>query len=302
MKNKSAPRTEEEAKCLSALQQKGLLWAASTGPQLESISTTSKSSLDLKFEIPQIDNCLPRQSLPHSEIHAFALDSSIAPESKNWFAPISFCCSLLSKNIFREEFLRQASKEKKSLVAWIGRRTWPSAFLLEKQFGFYSKLKLENSTNWSWQNHSLFFDVYSKSERLEACFEILKSKKALIVICDISQFDFSETRRIQLAAKKSGSVCLGFLTSNELKKTNAYYSSWLVSPLKQKSHENILSWRISLKSIKGSLRKSDYLKLDDSFLASWNIELGEGYGQSTLYLSETVQTEIYRPAELQKIA
>ncbi len=165
--------------------------------------------------LSEIDKYLGQGGLPFGEIHEWSfkhLEKANYAQKKNWQAPISIFLFLISNSL--KSYLKDSGQDHhQRKIFFIGRRCWPTPHALSEYFGnnssFLSKSSQEDAL-YNWQENCFFIDPPSKEQRLFSSVLALQSCSALAVISDISFSSLIDSRRMKLAAKKSGALGLLF--------------------------------------------------------------------------------------------
>jgi len=205
----------------------------------------SSSEPEAHFNLPSIDSL---HALPFGHLHEWSFDNQLSAKARNsWYPPTSVTCNLLGETLSysaNESLLRQ-----KSLVAWIGRRIWPTPHHLQLT------LPEQAAPLWSWRSHTMFLDPHDKEERLWSIIQLLTSPAVFGVFADGSGLNFIATRRLQLAAQRGGSLCFLFRPPWELERVSCAHSRWKVTPVgegfQKRNGEVYERWTIELVSGKG---------------------------------------------------
>jgi len=252
------------APVLKQLLEQGQIWLG------RGESMASPKQAFARFGISSIDRL---QALGFGAIHEWSLENRFECKSKNiWYPPSFICTAVLGTTLRSFDIFQQ-----KSLVGWIGKRVWPTPFLLQRTL---------RTDKWSWNSQGLFLDPPNKEERLWSTLQLLRSQAVFAVFADGSGFNFIATRRLQLAAQKNNSLCFLFRPPWEIGRTSSAYTKWKISTLAdwKQGADNDERWHIELISGKGILTP-----------LNWNLEWQEGE-QGGLHLVEEPRGE--RRAEL----
>ena len=207
----------------------------------------SSSQPEAHFNIDEIDSL---HALPFGHLHEWSLEDQLSAKGRNsWHPPTSVTCNLLGgtlSSVANESLLRQ-----KSLVAWIGRRVWPTPHLLQLTLPSGGE---SGDSSWSWRSHTMFLDPHDKEERLWTIVQLLTSRAIFAVFADGSGLNFIATRRLQLAAQKQGALCFLFRPPWELERVSCAHSRWKVTPVegfRERHGESYERWNVELVSGKG---------------------------------------------------
>jgi protein ImuA len=167
--------------------------------------------------------------------HEWFLDAQLGPD---WRGPTLLMAWLAAgchgpsagRALETEE---EARPEDGAPVAWIGRRSWPSPWILAK-----AGLRLDQC---------LFVDPRTEGERLWAIDQTLRCQGVSAVIADASGLDMGASRRLQLAAEAGGVLGLLIRPPPELKSLSAAATRWVITP-----HAAIgkMQWKVELRRCK----------------------------------------------------
>lgn len=140
--------------------------------------------------------------------------------SQEWFAPLGVMIALAWRMIRTDE---------NRLIAWIGRRTWPTPRSLLDAHG--SRDLLARSLFIDAQEHDR---MHGHEHRLWAAQQALACDGVMVVVYDASGFDMVASRRMQLAAARSIErphvLALAVRPWSERAKLSASTTRWAVYP------------------------------------------------------------------------
>ena len=248
---------------LQDLIQRGDVWRGQ-----ESLFRHHWKSSPFTSIVPNNNETTPIDFISPGSIHECSLELNNSTQKNTWYPPLQFIVSIISQTI-----LQQKNNEK-NLIIWVGKKCWPSPYLLN------TFLNTEGSC--SWINSCLFIDAQNRNQRLLATIQNLRAKSVLAVVTDGSGFNFLDSRKLQLAGQQGSS--LGFILKPpwELEQPSTAHTKWLLQPIV--TANKCFAWAVSLIKARGLLTST-----------SWNIELSTNiYEANTLHISSNV---VDRPEE-----
>ena len=144
-----------------------------------------------------------------------------------WCPPATLLARIAARELDR--------RDDRGLVVWVGRRAWPSVWLLLRALG-----RLDDC---------LFVDAREAGERVWAVDQALRCPGVACVVGDATGTDLGVSRRWQLAAEAGGT--LGLLTRPpwERDALSAAATRWTVEPVV--SARAAPSWRVALVRARG---------------------------------------------------
>jgi protein ImuA len=230
---------------IEELLKEGKIWRGGEPPP----SVLGKGEV-VKFDIPEIDEALGG-GLTLGAIHEFALERGSATESsKHWYPPLLLLSSILSSALRRRQDSTESNTTEANIVVWIGRRCFPTPYLLQE-------VSLSQAKHWSWRSRCIFLTPGTKDQRLWSATQALRSPLIKALIVDGSRFDFAATRRLQLAASNSTALTLLVRPAAELySKTSAAHTRWKISPALA-SHRSPC-WKLELLRARGAETPKDW--------------------------------------------
>jgi hypothetical protein len=178
--------------------------------------------------------------LRNGEVHEWSLSSDLCSKNNRlWFAPLSLLSAILNSHAVKYS---NVSPNAAPFIAWIGKAAWPCPAALQQ-------IKSEPSTI----PVCLFIDPKTKNDRLWATLTSLRSPIVNTVVADTSGFNFTSTRRLCLAARKSSSLCICVRPSWEAEAPSAAQTKWSVSPLPQEDEQDLeaIHWLVTLNRARG---------------------------------------------------
>ena len=213
--------------------------------------------------LSEIDQYLGQGGLPFGEIHEWSfkhLEKANYAQKKNWQAPISIFLFLIS-NSLKNSLQDSHPEHHQRKIFFIGRRCWPTPHALSEYFSNENSSPNTNSqkeTLYNWRENCFFIDPPDKEQRLFSSVLALQSRSVLAVISDISFSSLIDSRRMKLAAKKSGALGLLFRSpwENQSSKLSASAAStrWELAASPE-------GWKLNLSYAKGcSVPKQWFLK------------------------------------------
>ncbi len=227
---------------LEALIAKGEVWLGSgtnkpfLQSQIQECSVTS-------FGVDEIDSALPYGGLPEGSINEFFSTTVEGITELPLTIPTIFARRVLENYRKRsrttwsvsEEYSR-TSETKESLShssVWIGKKCWPTPFLLPK-----SSLM-----------RCIFIDPPSPELSLWSLETALRSPSVACVIADCPSFSLTTFRRFQFAARVSKATVFLLRHEKDLNTPSCAYSQWRITP--SPSSEELPAWELSLLKVKG---------------------------------------------------
>lgn len=219
---------------LKQLLNEGQIWLGQG-----SHAATARGQALGSFGVPPIDEL---HALSFGSVHEWSLANELECKSKNiWYPPSFITCAVLGATLRSSTLLQQ-----KSLVVWIGKKIWPTPYLLQRTLAV---------KNWSWSSQGMFLDPKDKEERLWSIIQFLHSPGVFAVFADGSGFNFIATRRLQLAAQKNNALCFLLRPPWEIERNSSAHSKWKIITLADTQHgeDNDERWHIELVSGKGIL-------------------------------------------------
>lgn len=253
---------------LRKLFEQGLLWSSSerlpyAAPQGKILQALPPAM----FSVPEIDVMLPGQGLACGSIHEFALEDELSSKVPyRWHPPLFVVAALLGSTIrLQQESMILQPQHK--ILAWVGRRCWPTPHLLESI-----------STN------SIYLDPPDKSKRLWTIIQLLRCPAVWAVVADGSGFNNLASRRLSFAAQKGGALGLILRPPWELEETSSAHTKWKIAPLC--SEKASLRWSLTLLRAKGAAAASvsppqaahETLIWPKTWLLEWDKEKNNGKG------------------------
>lgn len=173
--------------------------------------------------------------LPVEQIHEWVLEDGFASKSNyRWHNPLFFISALLGQDLDSH-----TKPSRQSLIAWVGRRSWPMPHVLEQTLP-----KTLGERPWDWKQATLFLNPPSKDKRLWSCIQLLHNPLTLAVVIDASGFDHIATRRLKLALAKTNASVFLLRPPWEAQLPSAAQTKWVVSP--NVSLTTDLSWSVTL--------------------------------------------------------
>lgn len=179
----------------------------------------SLSNFEPNFRIEELS-----KYLSFGAIHEWSLSKQLLGRH-SFYPPLLIFSAILKKHLEKRTSQR--------MVAWIGKRTWPSLSFLDQ---------LCNHTLWDWKKNTLFINPYSKQERLYALRKSLSSPALMAVVGDASGIKFIGSRQLQLAARTGSTLGLLIRPENELMQSSCAQTKWLVEPIASEFPE----WKLTL--------------------------------------------------------
>lgn len=183
----------------------------------------------------QLPTSILTSPLPAS-LHELSLENSYTQKlSGLWSPPLFAVCQILktTAGLQRASLSLQANS---LLAAWVGRRAWPTVNILD------SFLKTE------WRHRCLFLAPEGGESRLWTATQILRSGCFSVVVLDGTRFDFTATRRIQLAAREGNTAALLIRPPWEIAAArSAAVTRWLFSSIPGERPR----WKLTLKRARG---------------------------------------------------
>lgn len=229
---------------LRRLIRDGQVWPAAK-PSARVVQT----DLCARFGVEQIDGALPCSGLPFGHIHEWSLEHQGSNQQKHlWFPPLFLISALLKNTLSSEKFISQITAKRKYIIAWVGRKCWPTPQMLQKIFS-----SPDNPLDlWCWKEFCVFLNPRDKQERLWCIAEILRHRSILAVVADGSGLNSKYMRRLQLAAREGNSLGIFNRAPWELTEPSIANSRWNVVPKTNDLKE--LNWQLSLLRAKGAIR------------------------------------------------
>lgn len=215
----------------------------------------------VKIGLPAIEQSFPNQTFPTGAIHEFISHTLIDGAATNGF--LAGLISFLAQN--------------KGICFWISiqRRLFPPAL---KNFGIAPE-------------RVVFIDVSREKEALWTIEEALKCKAVAAVVGELSNFDFTASRRLQLAVEQSHVT--GFIHRIQPKTESpvACVSRWKITPLASIQEDGdapgvgFARWNVQL------------LKVRNGQPGSWQIEwTGDGFQQVAQFTRSQSQQRFAKTA------
>ena len=223
-----------------------------TGANTSATGASFKRSQDYlaTFGIEEIDRALPCNGLAFGCLHQWSLTHALTSKDKHrWHAPLFLISTLLGKALGAMPYSTNPVAHGKSMVAWIGKRCWPTPQLLEQNITWQSEIASGGEVSWPWKSRSVFINPQSKDARLWSAVQALKNPSVFAVVADCSGFDLHAMRRLQLAAEFGNTLGLMVRPPWEEQMPSAAHTKWRVSPLR--SEEGHLAWNLELVLAKG---------------------------------------------------
>lgn len=223
----------------------------------------------LTFGIQELDITLPAGGLSVSAIHEFI----VLPRSEGLrpYPPCLIPAFLAQQAISFQ--INHTLKEAPFLV-WIGRKCWPSIFLLQSLFAsFFSTIPDFISS------HCLFIDP--PESRLHWTIETaLRSAAVSAVIADIGHCPAPLSRRFSLLAKYHSTT--GFFIRPPAAANRRTFSSstWLISP--SPAFSRAPAWHLQLRHVRGSKPEKCHWHISSFYKE--NYESSSGISTPTLSL------------------
>jgi len=179
----------------------------------------------LCFGVTEIDDTA---SLNLGAIHAWALQNEFTDKcSHSWNNPLTLIATILGKNF--HAFIPQ-----RFLIAWVGRKTWPTPHTIQTTFGAHTLAELKQ----------LYLQPYGKDDRLWTATQLLRYPQALAVVVDGSGFNTNAIRRLARTARLGGAALFLLGPTWELAKLSGVQTKWNVTP--DAISTDLLSWRLEL--------------------------------------------------------
>lgn len=215
----------------SSLFREGKVWFA---------ENHSRFSAELRapFGVDAIDGVMGGVSL--GALHEWCSSEQTSRSKEILHPPFLILGSLLrnAQKLFPEPSSKQ-------LILWIGRRCWPTPYLLEHLF---------TDSNFAWRERSLFIDPRNDTHRLLATQTALASPGVLAVIVDGTRLSLTATRRLQLAAKQGNSLGCLIRPERELSLVSCAQTKWRISPFASPSAPQAyqeVQWKLELLRARG---------------------------------------------------
>jgi len=203
---------------LEQLLARGTLWTAHNSS--EGSFQTGNQPIVPPGRIPltapfssEIDSYLAEGGLGCGEIHEWSfrhVSEANYAQKKNWQAPVSIFLFLISNLLKASDKQSSLHSSQQRKLFFIGKRSWPTPHALNKYFGPGNSLSSSSKEIYNWRENCFFIDPPEKEQRLFSTVLALQSLSSLAVISDISFSNLTDSRRMKLAAKKSGALGLLF--------------------------------------------------------------------------------------------
>lgn len=203
---------------LNKLLDSGVVWRAEGNKYVYSKAISQPSSL-FSLDASEAHSVLPRLDSGRGAIH-------------EWFSPrratLTTVLSLLAADIL-------TNRKAPSLVAWIGRESWPAPCSLSERL-FHS---------------SLFIDPPNEKLKFSAIDYALRSKAVVLVVafCNRIKIHAALSRRLLLAAQTGGTSCFLIRDISELQSVTFATARWFVKPIL--SDSQYPRWSLSILKFKG---------------------------------------------------
>ena len=182
------------------------------------------AALQIDFGLGRIVHSFPNDSFPFSALHEFTCNSEEECASSG-----AFVGGLLSSSL-----------NKGGIALWVGtkRHIFPPAL---KAFGINA-------------DQVIFVELKKEREALWTIEEALKCATLTTVVGEMTELDFTESRRLPLAIEKSGVGCF-LLRHRPRNSTTASTSRWHVTPLPSAVEDGIpgvchLRWQVDLVKVR----------------------------------------------------
>jgi hypothetical protein len=247
---------------LEALIAKGELWLGSnSGSDTPLIRSETQDYSVTAFSVDEIDSALPYGGLPEGSINEIFSPTIEGVTELPLTIPSVFARRVLEKCRKNSHTTWCAPEEdshipekKESLshsFVWIGKRCWPTPFLLPK-----SSLK-----------RCIFVDPPSPELSLWSLETALRSPSVAYVIADCPSFSLTTFRKLQFAARSSKAIAFLLRHEKDLTKPSCAYSQWRIIP--SPSSQELPAWELSLLKVKGGI----------SNISSWIVCAESSYEQ-----------------------
>ena len=265
---------------LQKLQEKGLVWTSSRPTEVD--ARLSRACLG----VSEIDERLPLHGLPAGQIHEWALQNNFTnKQHTTWLPPLTILAHILAYSLGKK-MLYKKNLSHPPLIIWVGKKCWPSPYLLQKTF---------KQTEWNWESNCLFIDPPNKEKRLWTLVQTLRSAAVLAVVGDTSGFSATASRRLQLAAEHGNT--LGMMTRPpwELEGNSSAYSKWLLCSTPSKEEQ--LCWKLTAVRVRGSFQAVSQETAQTEYVLTWKFLNGTlSLSPSNTHRNSHQQSAAYRAA------
>lgn len=250
---------------LSELFSRGELWCGDLSHKAPT-HLTSPSTTTISTGAPEIDRALPQGGLQLGATHEFFLQDPTQSNELPITIPTILARSLIEHTSTSDHSPWNAPSQGISplLFLWIGKRCWPTPFVLPKQH----------------LAQCLFINPPSRELLLWAIDTALRSPSVKSLVADCRDVPPSLLRRFQFAARSSGATAFLLRPSTGNIPVSCAHSQWSISP-SPSPHENP-TWQLTLERAKGGLHQKV------SWLVSAESEYEGGEKVSIRILSELV--------------
>ncbi|MCC6933952.1 MAG: hypothetical protein IT292_12000 [Deltaproteobacteria bacterium] len=197
------------------------------------------SQYSLAANIPYPDS--PLHFLQRGNLHQWTCSIDELIKHRIWVPPLY----VLTHFIFKLLAQHIQSAEIAPSIFWIGRKLWPSPYLLgQAQLTFQIPL-----SRWQWDKNCFFLDLRHPQERLLATCYTLRNQNVFAVVCDGTNFNFKDSRKLQLAVKTGKELGIIVKSPAQFLLPTIASTKWEVSP--KINNEEIFAWKITLSKAPG---------------------------------------------------
>jgi hypothetical protein len=212
---------------LSSLLERGDIWPADPEGQfvhsnpahlkiilLNAKQTPAHKSVSCGLE--NIDSLLPHQGLRAGSLNEYFVNNpSPGLQAKNFF-PLHFP-AVIAINALKQN--------RSKLAVWIGKDSWPTTHTLRMLLKS-RQLNIEEALT-----HCLFLNPAGEKLTLWALEAVLRSPAVCAVTASLKKMSNIFSRRLALAAEKSGALALLFRPLSSLNLSSFAATRWLISPV-----------------------------------------------------------------------
>lgn len=251
------------------------------------------------FNIPEIDQTLPRGGLPFGGFHEFFSAPSNPQDSPGLVFPPCTIPTIVAAEAVKklllaglcrkDDFPKTESLHFDKFLLWIGKACWPTPFILESTInaissGAYSFNLLQNC---------LFADPPSPKLMLHCLETALRSPAVATVTAEIKQMPFAVSRKFALIAKRNLSFGILIRPPQQEAGPSSALTRWSIAPAPALS--GFPCWRLTLLKCKGAqpLRRDWLLEQRETFIE------GKTHGKISLHIPALVGKRSGAPKLLQ---
>lgn len=265
---------------LDRLRHSGAIWNgachdSTCSDTLQSSDPSTRTTRVISFGAPAIDSLLPRGGLATCAVHEMIYNDPLLPQALATTLPAVLAHnahSQLQHNISQSGWDLGSSTKNRSrphtsprhhsadmahtaTIVWIGKRCWPSPFLLN------SLDTAETPPAYRLLQRSLFIDPPNNASILWAIETCLRSRAVHLVIATCPRVSRTTTQRLAYVARTNNTTALLLRAAADITAPTYATSRWSISPAP--SAHDAARWELRLLKLTGTSHRQ----------LSWVVEL-----------------------------